>query len=55
MTKENCLKLLKEYKERDMSLAYEDMKKHILTSRKFENDPIIDELQEAPIKSKKVK
>lgn len=35
MTKEQCIKYLNYYKEKGMTKQYEDMKKHILTTRKF--------------------
>jgi hypothetical protein len=55
MTKENCIKLLKFYKETNNVRAYEDMKKHILTTKKFQGDPIINELTEEKEDGKKSK
>jgi len=60
MTIENCIKLLKIYKAqsenpslaancRKQSLkSYEDMKAHILKSRKFKGHEILKELQPQP-------
>jgi len=69
MTVENCIKLLKKFKElsenptgndeneriavRDRNtLAYLDMKKHILNSKKFIGHDIISELQDKPKETK---
>ena len=60
MTVENCLTFLAEYKKRaeDTSLSssvrkqsqvnYDNMKAHILNSKKFMGHPILEELQEKP-------
>lgn len=57
MTVENCLKLLAIYKEKKMTKAYENMKQHILSTRKFKGHPILEELTEKPkpVVKKKVK
>ena len=45
MTVENCIRLLKHYEETGNNKAYEDMKSHILRSRKFKGHPILEELK----------
>ena len=65
MTIENCLKLLKNFKanldnpkfntnlKKRAQFNYDNMKNHILNSKKFENHPILLELN--PTKPKEVK
>ena len=46
MTVENCLRLLKEYEAAGRTAAYEDMKKHIETGRKFQQLKVKEEPKE---------
>lgn len=46
MTIENSIKRLREYATTGNKKAYEDMKAHILKSKKFQGNPIISELTE---------
>lgn len=46
MTVENCIKNLEKYKKSGNKAAYENMKSHILSSKKFAGHPIIAELTE---------
>jgi len=67
MTVENSIKLLKAYKEkmedetqssavREQSKKnYENMKAHILSGKKYQGHPIIDELKESEEKQTKSK
>lgn len=50
MTVDNCIKLLKEYEAKGQKKFYENMKEHILHSRKFKGHPIVAELQKTPKK-----
>jgi len=54
MTVENCIKLLKAWeKNLDKPVAkrnYENMKEHILNSRKFQGHPILQELTKDEVK-----
>jgi len=51
MTKENCIRLLKLYKEQGRTAAYEDMRAHILKCKKFRDDPILEELKPKEVKT----
>jgi len=44
MTIANCIKLYKEYVEKGMEKAAENMKNHILTAHKFKDHPFRKEL-----------
>ena len=55
MTVENCIKLLKVYESNGNKKAYEDMKAHILNSRKFQGHPIVEELLDVKPTKKETK
>jgi hypothetical protein len=56
MTKENCVRLLKHFEQVGRKDAYEDMKAHILSARKFsqeEKDALFPKTKEVKSKDKK--
>lgn len=48
MTVENSIRLLNHFKDNGMTLAYDNMKNHILSSKKFRGHPILEELNPKP-------